>query len=145
MMKHIGLLSMIGIGSLASVLLTTEPGYAGTQKCSLATLKGTYLFTSTGYGITKKGDALPGNVSGQDIYQGNGALTDVTTASYNGVIYPQTSRFGTDTVNADCTGTVTIGKNVHLNIYIDPDGSKFVFIETDPYSVGGGTEFRVAP
>jgi hypothetical protein len=146
-MKRVGLWA-IGVGVLLSVgPLAGEQGYAGENKarCTLATLKGLYMFAQSG-SIVGLG---PQAVTGKDIFYGNGNFDSLATISVNGVISVAPAP-GTYTLNSDCTGTVTIpmepvAPDVHLDIYVAPDGSEFFTIETDTGTVLAGTIQRVAP
>jgi len=76
-MKRVGLWAL-GIGLVVTVgLLTVAPGYAeendDTPTCTLATLKGRYLFG----GIAKIG-AADLAVAGYHIFNGDGTGTDVS-------------------------------------------------------------------
>jgi hypothetical protein len=69
----------VGIGALVSGLTTVAQGYAGDNdgapKCTLATLKGRYLFAATGtlfppaFGLTEQ---AVGNAAGYHVFNGNG-------------------------------------------------------------------------
>jgi hypothetical protein len=106
-----------GIGALVSVgLLTIEQGHTEEQEhatsCTLATLKGRYLFVVNGTyfppaaGVTV--ESLFSRV-GSRIFNGDGTGTTISTESINGVITNADShRDLSYTVNADCTGTVKV-------------------------------------
>jgi hypothetical protein len=133
---------LLRVGPLAG-----EQAYAGENKarCTLATLKGLYMFAQSG-SIVGLG---PQAVTGKDIFYGNGNFDSLATISVNGVISVAPAP-GTYTLNSDCTGTVTIpmepvAPDVHLDIYVAPDGSEFFTIETDTGTVLAGTIQRVAP
>ena len=78
-MKRVGLWA-VGIGVLVSVeLITVAQGYAGgndgAPKCTLATLKGRYLFAAPAtlfppaFGLTEQ---AVGNAAGYHVFNGNG-------------------------------------------------------------------------
>ena len=48
----------------------------------------------------------------------------------------------TYTVKADCTGTVTYTDGTRYDLFLDPDGSQFTFVQTNPEFVGAGFEPR---
>jgi hypothetical protein len=149
-MKGAGLWA-IGIGALVGVgPLAVEPGYAGENegKCSLATLKGLYMFAQSGY-TTVSGSLVPEGVTGKDIFDGKGKFDSLATISIAGDIIPDDAAPGTYTVNPDCTGTVIVHMtppipDVHLDIFVAPDGSKFFTIQTDAGNVLSGTIRRVS-
>lgn len=140
---------VISVGALVSLgFPTVEPAHSGTTGCSLATLKGLYMFAQSGY-IISKGSAEPEGVTGEDIFHGNGKFDSLATISANGAIFVAPAP-GTYTLNSDCTGKVTIPmkpatQTVHLDIYVAPDGREFFTIQTDKGTVLAGTEQRVAP
>jgi hypothetical protein len=149
-MKRAGLWA-IGIVALASVGPLVEQGYAGQSEggCSLATLRGLYMFAQSGY-VTISGSLVPQGVTGKAIFYGNGKFDSLATISIGGTIIPDDAAPGTYKLNSDCTGTVTVlmtapTPDVHLDIFVAPDGDKFFTIQTDPGSVLSGTEQRVAP
>ena len=149
-MKRAGLWA-IGIVALASVGPLVEQGYAGESEggCTLATLKGLYMFAQSGY-VTISGSLVPQGVTGKAVFYGNGKFDSLATLSIGGTIIPDDAAPGTYTLNSDCTGTVTVlmkapTPDVHLDIFVAPDGDKFFTIQTDPGNVLSGTEQRVAP
>jgi hypothetical protein len=149
-MKRAGLWA-IGIVALASVGPLVEQGYAGESEggCTLATLRGLYMFAQSGY-VTISGSLVPQGVTGKAVFYGNGKFDSLATISIGGTIIPDDAAPGTYTLNSDCTGTVTVlmkapTPDVHLDIFVAPDGDKFFTIQTDPGTVLSGTEQRVAP
>jgi hypothetical protein len=149
-MKRAGLWA-IGIVALASVGSLGEEGYAGESQggCTLATLRGLYMFAQSGY-VTIGGSLVPQGVTGKAVFYGNGKFDSLATISIGGTIIPDDAAPGTYTLNSDCTGTVTVlmkapTPDVHLDIFVAPDGDKFFTIQTDPGNVLSGTEQRVAP
>ena len=151
-MNRIGLWA-IGIGAFASVGLFSaqqanswEQG--GPTSCSNATLKGLYMFAQSGY-TTVSGSLVPEGVTGQDIFHGNGKFDSLATISIGGTIIPDDAAPGTYTVNS-MHGFVTVimtppTPDVHLDIFVAPDGNEFFTIQTDAGNVLSGTEQRVAP
>jgi hypothetical protein len=145
---------MIGAAALASLgLLGVDPAHSAQQggltTCSLATLKGLYMFAQSGY-TTVNGSLAPEGVTGKDIFHGNGSFDSLATISIGGDIIPGDASPGTYTVNSDCTGTVTVHMtppvpDVHLDIFVAPDGDKYYTIQTDPGNILSGKIQRVAP
>jgi len=145
---------MIGVGVLVSLgLLTIEQAHSGQQggprTCSLGTLKGLYMFAQSGY-TTVSGSLVPVGVTGKDVFHANGTFDSLATISFGGTIVPGDAAPGTYALNSDCTGTVTVimapsAPDVHLNIFVAPDGDEIFTVQTDPGNVLSGTERRVAP
>jgi hypothetical protein len=127
-LKRMGLWA-IGTGVLIGVgVLTVERGYADdTTKCTLATLKGQYLFTDQGAVVAS---------AGYHIFNGDGTGTDFVTLTVNGVDLHVPSPVPISyTLQPDCTGTYTVQSGPHFNIFVALDGSELAVIETD----GGGS------
>ena len=131
---------MIGIGLCITVgLITVQQGYAGEEDdrptCTLATLKGRYLFGGI---ATLLPPAVPEQsllaVAGYHIFNGDGTGIDIVTASINGVSVENNNKFDiTYTVNPDCSGTYTVlADGVSFGLYIAPDGEELIVIGTDP-------------
>ena len=112
-------------------------------KCSEATLDGRYLFSFEGYEI--KGDEkVPFAQAGYEVYDGNGHVKGVYSGNFGGEIIRNQPISGTYTVNADCTATVTLTDDTQYDLFIDPDGSKFAWVQTyPPQYVVSGVERRV--
>ncbi len=140
-MKRVGQWA-IGIGLFATVgFLTIEPGYAKdtdhAPQCTLATLKGRYLFSLTGpvlppaFGVT---EPTPSAAAGFHIFNGDGTGTDIVTFRLGGVTVLENADAPFNyTVNADCTGSVTVNPpGPSFSIFIAPDGESFAEISTAP-------------
>jgi hypothetical protein len=104
-------------------------------KCTLATLKGRYLFGGI---ATLLPPAVPQQtllaVAGYHVFNGDGTGTDVVTASINGALVEENSvvpiRY---TVNPDCTGTYTVpSEELSFSIFIAPNGAELIAIATTP-------------
>ena len=146
-MRRIGLWAAMGIGLFITVgLMTAAQGYAETEDdtptCTLATLKGRYLFG----GITTLLDPDAPDplvkqqllaVAGSHTFNGDGTGTDLVTVTLNGVVVRE--NFVTPityTVNPDCSGTLTIlATGESLGIFIAPHGEELVSIGTTPGGV----------
>jgi hypothetical protein len=109
--RHIGLWA-IGTGLLISVgLLTVERGYAEEKehatKCTLASLKGHYLFVINGTVFPPASGVTTQSLftrAGSRIFNGDGTGTSIATTSINGKIQdPDIHSDLSYTVNADCT------------------------------------------
>ena len=132
----------------AAALSTVGAGYAKDEnassraKCSVATLKGTYLFAQNGVEI--KGDEQrPFAIAGYDVFDGNGEVKGHASANFNGKITRSKEPLpGTYTVKANCTGTLTFTNGTRYDIFIAPDGSMFTFVHTNPELVSASFEQR---
>jgi len=156
-MKRIGLRA-VGIGVLGSVvLLTAGQVFAqnqndGAPKCTLATLKGRYLFAAPGiilppaFGLTGTETAV-GNAAGIHVFNGDGTGQDYVTFTMNGIDQhvPSPVPFKY-TLGADCTGTYTllpVGIGLPtFDIFVSPNGSEMTAINTDPGSASSYTPSR---
>src|SRR5215213_12023699 len=109
----------------APALSTVGAGYAKDEnassraKCSVATLKGTYLFAQNGVEI-KNNDQRPFALSGYDVFDGQGEVKGIASGNFNGEVFRNDRFTGTYTVKANCTGTLTIrdGAATHGDIFI---------------------------
>ena len=147
----VALILVVVVGA-AALLSTVGAGYAKDEnassraKCSVATLKGTYLFAQNGVEI-KGNEQRPFALAGYDVFDGQGEVKGVDSGNFNGEVFRKDPFTGTYTVKADCTGTVTFrgvgGATTHGDIFIAPDGSMFAFVGTDPESVGASIDEQV--
>jgi hypothetical protein len=143
MMKRLGLCA-IGVAVLVSVgLLTVLQGFAaekdGSPKCTLATLKGRYLFSAPAvvfppvFGVT---ETSVGNAAGIHVFDGRGGGNDYVTLTLNGVVVPVPSPNELSyTLNPDCTGTYAVlpqpGPGPTFDIFVSPDGDEMTAINTN--------------
>jgi hypothetical protein len=128
-------LTLAGAGSA----LATD---AGAATCSEATLSGTYLFAHEGFTVSGKGQG-PFAIAGQDVFDGHGKQRGVITVSANGKITRYIHSTGKYTVNPDCTGSVSFSDGTTGDLFVAPDGSQLVFVQTNPGNVRAGSEQRV--
>jgi hypothetical protein len=133
----------IGIGLVATVgLLTVKQGYGQEEEkghvrtCSLETLKGRYLFASSGtvlppaFGVT---EATPGADAGYHTFNGDGTGTDTVTVRIGTkVVLENFVTPITYTVKADCTGTYTVPNGPSFDLFIAPNGEAISRIATAP-------------
>jgi hypothetical protein len=120
---------LVGVGVLAVKTGAAEEARA---KCSVATLKGMYLFANNGFQIREE-DHVPFAVAGYDVYDGNGKVNSVLSVNLNGEITQNVRSSGTYTVNEDCTGTLTFPDPIQqFDLFVAPDGSQYALIQTDP-------------
>jgi hypothetical protein len=108
--------------------------------CSVATLDGSFGFTSTGTLLALPPPlAGPFGEIGRQTFDGVGNTDATATLSANGNINRVTIQ-GTYVVNPDCTGAMTVlisplGVTAHLDFVIDDDGSEIRAIATGPGTI----------
>lgn len=112
--------------------------------CSLATLRGDYGFTITGQILQSPLPANIGPVAGVAMthFDGSGNLTQVDHVVHNGGVPAEEWRpaTGSYTVNADCTGTMTIvfsdgSPTMHLHIAITHLGDEVLTVVDGPVAI----------
>jgi hypothetical protein len=153
-MKRIGL-RVTWMGVLISVgLLTVEQGYTEEREhattCSLATLKGRYLFVVNGTFFPPASGVTMQSLfsrAGSRIFRGDGTGTSITTGTINGVInVADLHSVLTYTVNADCTGTLkNLSVGATSEIFVAPNGEDMTIIATDNGHVEAYSSWRVGP
>ena|SRR5437762_3072995 len=120
------------------------------RPCSLATLKGRYLFADKGtllspaFGVNTPTLAAD---AGFEVFNGDGTGQDtVTLRVADKIVFHNIVVDTTYTVNPNCTGTitVTIKGGPTFDIFIAPDGEMFSSIATDPGNYPSRIELRVA-
>lgn len=108
--------------------------------CSLATLRGDYLFAQDGLDNGK-----PMAASGRETYDGNGHIKGISTVSANGAIL-RDAYAATYTMKPDCSGTLTITDRMkkvhHYDFFTVPSGDEVTWVQTDPGSVSAGWQRR---
>jgi hypothetical protein len=142
---------LIGVGLLValgclSLQWGRAPRAADLLECSLATLRGTYIYAYEGFNI-ENGQQIPVAFAGQEVYDGDGTMTGVYSSSTNGTITQNIPYTGTYTVNRDCTGTLTTTEELgtfHYDQFVGPKGDEFSWVATDPGVVASGFERRVS-
>jgi hypothetical protein len=117
-----------------------EPPSAPASRCSVATLKGTYLYSSIGML-----DGKPYAESGREVYDGKGGVE----LTYSGTGGAAGTMRTTYTVSADCIGKAVYPYGQTIQSFISPDGSRFSYTITrgpdDRSTALSGWEIRVAP
>ncbi len=141
------------ISAATGSTLTTVTGLAAAapESCSLATLKGRYLFAHSGtilppaFGVT---EPTPGADAGIHTFNGDGTGSDIVTVRVGSEIFLDNVTVPiTYTVNADCTGEyrVQIDNGPAFNLFVDPKGDSFVMISTEPSgNYVSGIDLRIA-
>jgi hypothetical protein len=141
----IGVGLLVALGGL-SLQWGRAPQAEDVLRCSLATLRGTYIDVSEGFNI-ENGQQIPVAYAGQEVYDGDGTMTGIYSVSTNGTITRNIPYTGTYTVNEDCTGTLTTTEEAgtfHYDQFMGPKGDEFNWVATDPGVVATGVERRVS-
>jgi hypothetical protein len=107
---------------------------AARERCDLGTLRGTYMGANAGV-VTGGADKGPFAAAEFQWFDGNGNIEGVFSANYSRNITRKAKFTGTYTVDADCTGTVTLTDDTQYRLFIDPDGSMFAWVQTNPPSM----------
>jgi hypothetical protein len=139
-----GVVLLVVVGVVA--VLAVGTGFAKDEdagaKCSEATLRGRYLTAYDGVEITGN-HQVPFAVAEYDVFDGNGKVNGVFSANFNGEITRNEPFSATYTVKADCTATVTSPDGTQYDLFIAPDGSMYMFVQTNPPEfVASGFELR---
>jgi hypothetical protein len=148
-MKRLGLWTagavlLVGTGVLAGGSAPADARNGDRTTCSVATLRGTYLFAIEGI-VVNASQHLPFAGAGYEVYDGRGNVLVHVSLSQNGQITRNVEIPGTYTVDGDCTATSTLpGTEEHFDMFVAPDGSMFTFVSTDPGVVFSGSELRTA-
>lgn len=110
------------------------------QKCSLKTLKGTYLYA--GEVLDSRGQ--PEEQSGIEYYDGKGNITGKLTAKIlPDTVYSNYPYTATYEVNADCTGKIYNKSVLMADIYVSPDGKYYTETLVMKGTHASGTVSRV--
>ena len=125
----IGLISCVGIGTI-KFAYADEKDHATT--CSLATVKGRYLFATSGTNFLSANQQQLFARAGYRIFNGDGTGTIITTTSENGVIVLADSVSDLSyTVNKDCTGTYEVLRTgATAEFFVAPNGEEMAVIVT---------------
>jgi hypothetical protein len=156
-MTRVGLWAT-GIGVLISVgLSSVEKAYTEEKehatKCSVATVKGRYLFVVNGTYFPPAAGVTVESLftrAGYRIFNGDGTGSTIVTNSINGVITGADAHLDLSyTVNADCTGTFKVqvapGVQATSEMFIAPNGDDMTIIATDNGHVEAYSSWRVEP
>jgi hypothetical protein len=115
----IGATLILGYFSLAPV------AHGAQQQCSVEKLQGRYVFT--GQGINLHYGAFD--------FDGAGGFSGKQTSLRNRITMQREALSGSYTLDADCTGTMTLegqlGGTAHWDVYVTSDGKKGRMIRTD--------------
>ncbi|HEV2986432.1 MAG TPA: hypothetical protein VGX46_18680 [Vicinamibacterales bacterium] len=137
-----GFFAIAGLSVSGTLAASNDDGPRG---CTLATLKGRYVFAFSttllppAFGVTKP---TPSNAAGFHIFNGDGTGTDTVTFTIGGAIILENVVAPISyTVNADCTGAyaVLVPDGPSFDLFIAPDGEQFAIIATAPPGNGGAS------
>jgi len=113
------------------------------RACTLRTLRGSYLFTATGFNIVG-GVALPKAIQEAIEFNGDGTLTvPAVTLSVNGNVSHPPGAPGNYTAEADCSGTLTFSSGPTYDIVVALDGKTVWMFQTNLNTVFQGTATRL--
>jgi hypothetical protein len=128
-----GLVAAVGLSLSGTLTASNDDDHRG---CTLATLKGRYLFASEGtslppsFGVTQP---TPGAHAGFHLFNGDGTGTEIVTFNMGGVTVLDTASIPFQyTVNADCTGSFSLPSGLFVDLFIAPGGEEFTSILTAP-------------
>src|SRR5260370_1320368 len=142
-MKHLaiaaGLVAIAGLSLPGTLTASNEQELQesdGHPGCTLATLQGRYLFAESGVLLPPAfGVAAPTQAAdaGIHIFNGDGTGTDTVTLRVGGNIVLENAVSSIHyTVNADCTGKITVLNGPSFDVFIAPDGTELARIATAP-------------
>ncbi|MGB2668440.1 MAG: hypothetical protein WAK48_30925 [Candidatus Acidiferrum sp.] len=128
-----------GMLMMSAGLALAQDQSAKVNECSIATLQGSFGYTSTGTlldSFVPAPYAGPFAEVGRQTFDGKGNTNATATISSNGNIQQQATIQGTYTVKANCTGSMTLyvvqfQTTVHADFVIDRDGAEIRAIGTD--------------
>jgi len=114
----------------------------GEHDCGLKTLRGTYVFSASGFTIVG-GVAQPKAIVEVIEFNGDGTLSvPAATRSVNGVVVRSLpGGVGTYTIEDDCTGTIAFD-GPSFDIFVSANGDVISMIQTNPNNVFQGTATR---
>ena len=143
-MKRIIVLSttaVLVLGVLAGGAVYANNENART-KCSEATLHGRYLFAFDGSEVKGNGKVVPFAQAGYEVYNGNGKMDGSLSGNFDGKVTRNEHFTGTYTVEPDCTSSLRYNDGTRYDLFLDPDGRRFTFVQTNPEFVGAVFEPR---
>lgn len=131
-------ISPVSAANASAVTAKAALAAANQAPCTLATLKGRYLFATSGpllppaFGVT---EPTPGASAGFHIFNGDGTGTDTVTVRVGSkIMFENISVPISYTVKADCTGMykVLIDNGPSFDLFISPKGDAIAVIATAP-------------
>jgi hypothetical protein len=134
----------IAVALAASAMSVARAGDDESNECSVATLRGLYVFAASGFDIVG-GVASPKAIVEEIRFDGQGNVTVLAaTVSRNGVIlHSPPNGIGTYTVEPSCTGTLVFAAGPTFDLFVAPSRSHLQIIQTNQGSVLQGALIRV--
>jgi hypothetical protein len=128
---------------MPTVKASSEQSHDDDKVCGLETLRGTYVFSATGFNIVA-GVAQPKAITEVIEFNGDGTLTvPAATVSVNGVIIHSPPGIGTYAVATNCSGTIAFAGPA-FDIFIGRDARTISMIQTNSNTVLQGTATRTS-
>jgi hypothetical protein len=120
---------------LAALVLLTTTAYAKSG-CSVATLKGNYALTFSGFSVFNN-TSQPFYGEGLLTFDGAGSLSGTFNGSFNGVPILNVDYPATYSVNPDCTGVInsTIGEDNFAFVVLDNGSEIFLTDISAPQTI----------
>ena len=120
---------------------SSAPAEGQGRVCTVRTLRGSYVFSATGFNIVG-GVPQPKAIVEVIAFNGDGTLeVSAATVSVNGVIIRSLPSFGTYTVEDGCSGAIMLNGPT-FDIFLSPDGDVISMIQTNPNTVFQGVATR---
>ena len=147
-MRTLGIL-LIGLGLLAGRLTTDVKPVRAQQGCSVASLKGPFVYRLDGNYFDNQGYSYQYSAVGKMLPDGNGGITGTETNSNWGTVKRNVTYTGTYTVNNDCTGSMALqysGGPLNYDIVFIPSTNQVNLIQTDTgITITGSATAQFAP
>jgi hypothetical protein len=116
---------------------------AAREACTEATLRGSYVFSASGFNIVG-GVQQPKAIVEVIVFNGDGTLdVPAATVSLNGVIVRSLHSVGTYTVEDNCSGTITFNGPTY-DMFLSKDGDDISMIQTNANTVFQGLARRAS-
>jgi hypothetical protein len=113
------------------------------QGCTERTLRGSYVFSATGFNIVG-GVPQPKAIVEVIVFHGDGTLeVPAATVSLNGTIIRSLPSFGTYTVEDTCVGTITLNGPTY-DMFLSKGGDDISMIQTNANTVFQGLATRTS-
>jgi hypothetical protein len=140
-----------GVGALVAAvaaLCATGSLRAETPACDASSLKGAFGYRLSGFVYDTRGYMYILGAAGRMVSDGGGSVTGADTYSFDGTIVKR-QYTGSYTVNADCTGSLTVtdssGSGGSFDFVIVAGGAEVEVVETDSgYALTGTLKQQAA-